>query len=86
MSTLNISLPGDVKKWAEHHAKEKGYGTTDKFVLEILRREQALEEREKIEQILLDAVSSGKPSPMTRTDWDRIRANGLRRAQERRKK
>ena len=48
--------------------------------------EKALEAREQIDQILLDAMSQGKPTPMTRANWNRIRATGLKQAQERRKK
>jgi transcriptional regulator with XRE-family HTH domain len=38
------------------------------------------------DDLLTEAISTGKPTPMTSTDWQRIRANGRRLARERRKK
>jgi hypothetical protein len=38
--------------------------------------------RERIEALLLEAISSGKPTPMTRAVWDRIRKEGRERARK----
>ncbi len=87
MSTnINISLPSPMKKWIDKQVASKGYETTDAFFLEMLRREKALAVRERIDDLLTEAISSGQPAPMTPKDWDRIRANGLKRARERQRK
>ncbi|HUO10790.1 MAG TPA: type II toxin-antitoxin system ParD family antitoxin [Phycisphaerae bacterium] len=83
---FNISIPSPLKKWVDKQAAEKGYGTADKFVLEVLQREQALEQREKIDARLIEAIESGPSTPMTAIEWERIRAAGRRRARERRRK
>jgi uncharacterized protein YoaH (UPF0181 family) len=87
MSTkMNISLPAPMKKWVERHAAAKGYETTDAFMLEMLRREKAAAARERIDDLLSEAISSGEPRSMTTKDWDRIRAAGLKRARGRQRK
>ncbi len=85
-SKFNISIPSPLKKWVDRQAADKGYPSADDFVLEVLRREQALEQREKIDAKLTAAINSGPSAPMTSKDWDHIRLVGRRRARERRKK
>jgi Arc/MetJ-type ribon-helix-helix transcriptional regulator len=83
---MNIKLPSPLKKWIDRQAARKGYKTPDQFVLEMLRREKALESHEKIDAKLLEALESGPSTPMTTRDWDHIRVAGRRLARERRKK
>ena len=83
--THNASLPPALMKWVERHAAKNGYGTADRFVIDMLRQEQAQEARGKIDALLLKAMDSGESTPMTAKDWDRIRAAGRRRFQARRK-
>ena len=83
---MNISLPAPMKRWVEEQAAKKGYGTTDAFVLEMLRREREFEARQRIDDLLSEAIATGKPTPMTRGDWERIRMKGRELAKERRRK
>ena len=75
-----------MKKWVEEHVSSQGYDTTDAFFIEMLQREKTVAARERLEKKLLAAVNSGKSTPMTSKDWERIRAAGLKRARELRKK
>ena len=83
---MNVSLPSPLKKWVERQVAKKGYGTADEFVVEMLRREQALEARERIDALLIEALDSGESTPMTEKDWERIRVAGRRRFHARQKK
>jgi Arc/MetJ-type ribon-helix-helix transcriptional regulator len=83
---LSISLPAPLKKWIDQQVSTKGYPTADAFVLEMLRREKALEAREKVEEILAQALSEGTPASMTRSDWEEIRSKGAKLAREQRRK
>ena len=83
---MNISLPSPLKKWVERQATKQGYGTANKYVLDVLRREKALEARDKIDAKLLQAINSGPSAPMTATDWNHIRTEGRRLARKLRKK
>jgi antitoxin ParD1/3/4 len=85
-SMINISLPETLRKWVEKQVAEKGYGSADDFFLKMLQRERALEARERIDDLLTEALAEGTATPMTRADWERIRASGQRLARERRRK
>jgi antitoxin ParD1/3/4 len=84
-TTMNISLPAAMRKWVRQQVVKNGYGSANVFFREMVQREQALEAREKIDDLLTEATSSGKPTPMTRKDWERIRTAGLKLARRRRK-
>ena len=82
---MNISLPRHLKKWVERQVVEKGFGTADELVLDMLRREKVRETRQRIDDRLLAALDSGESTPMTGKDWERIRAAGRKRFQLRHK-
>ena len=87
MSTsINISLPAPMKKWAEKEAIKSGYRTTDAFFLEMLRREKKARAIDRVDDLLEEAMAEGEPTPMTRADWDRIRAKGRALVKARRRK
>ena len=43
-------------------------------------------QKKEIDDLLTETTRSGKPTPMTRKDWARIRTNGLTVARKRRDK
>jgi len=75
-----------MKRWVVKQAAKKGFDTTDAFVLEMLRKEKELALRERVDDLLSEAISNGKPTPMTRASWERIRMKGRELAKERRRK
>jgi antitoxin ParD1/3/4 len=85
-SEMNISLPAPMKKWVEQQVAKKGYGTADAFFQEMVQRERALEARERIDDLLSEAISEGEATAMTPKDWDRIRGAGMKLARGRRRK
>jgi hypothetical protein len=84
-NTPNISLPSGLKKWADGRAARKGFESADELVADMIRREQANAAREKLEDDLSEAVK-GPFTPVTAKYWNEIRAEGRKRARERRKK
>jgi hypothetical protein len=84
--SLNISLPASLRKWVERNVSRKGFDSAEALVVDMLRREQAQEAREKIDALLLAAIDSGESTPMTEKDWERIRTVGRQRFHARRKK
>ena len=83
---LKISLPDPLGKWVKGQVAKKGYGSPAQFVADVLRREKALEARERIDALLIASLESGPSTPMTTRDWEEIRQAGRRRFLERRKK
>jgi antitoxin ParD1/3/4 len=87
MSTsMNISLPAPMKRWVEQQAVKKGFGTTDAFFLEMLRKEKEMAVREHVDDLLSEALANGKPTPTTSASWERMRTKGRELAKERRRK
>ena len=84
-TTMNISLPAPLKRWVEQQVEERGYSTASEFVRAVLRREQEQALRAAVDARLLQAIDSGKSTPMTADDWQRIRKEGLKRSRGRRK-
>jgi hypothetical protein len=85
-STLTISLPAPVKKWVEQQALKQGYKTPNAFLLNMVRRERAQAAIDHVDAILIEAINSGKPTPLTKDTWASIRRKGLKLAQARRRK
>lgn len=85
-TSMNISLPAPLKNWVERQVEERGYSTASEFVRDVLRREQEQAVRAAVDSRLLQAMGSGEATPMTAKDWKRIRAEGMKRARDGRKK
>ncbi len=86
MSTsLQIQLPDSLKDWLEREVIARGYSSASDFVREMLWREQTARIRDAIDDQLTEGLDSGDAKPMTDADWERIRMEGMRLAEERRK-
>ena len=85
MVTMNISLPDDMKAFAEEQAARGGFPTVGEYVRSLLNEAQMRERyRLEINAKLLEALDSGPATAMTQDDWDGIRAELDRRAAMRR--
>ncbi|MEI6400633.1 MAG: type II toxin-antitoxin system ParD family antitoxin [Actinomycetota bacterium] len=55
MSTMNVSLPEELKAFVDAQAERGGYGSTSEFVRDLIRREQ---DRQALRTLLLEGASS----------------------------
>ncbi len=79
MATMNISLPDEMKSFVEEQANRRGFGTVSEYMRAIIREvQEASVERERIDELLLEGLNSGPPTPLAPADWDRIRREGRR--------
>jgi antitoxin ParD1/3/4 len=85
-ASVNISLPQAMKEWVEAQVAAGGYGTTSEFVHQLLRAEQQRQVREQIDRTLHEALDGGPATPMTPTDWERIRREGRKRIAAKKRK
>lgn len=85
-ASMNISLPDSLKEWVEEQVASGGYATASEFFRELLRAEQQRRLREHIDANLHQALDSGESTPMTPSDWERIRREGRKRIAAKRKK
>jgi antitoxin ParD1/3/4 len=55
MTTMNVSLPDELKAFVDAQTSQGGYGSTSEFVRELIRREQ---DRQHLRALLLEGASS----------------------------
>ena len=55
MTTMNVSLPEELKSFVDAQVERGGYGSTSEFVRDLIRREQ---DRQQLRALLLDGASS----------------------------
>ena len=84
MTTMNISLPDDLKAFVEDEAAGRGFASASEYVMAILvdARERRIE-RKRLDDLLLEGLDSGPSTPLTSEDWDHIRSEGKKRIAER---
>ena len=62
MSTMNISLPDELKTFVDQRIRSEGYGSSSEYMRELIRRDR---DRAEFRQYLLDGVNS---KPVGRMD------------------
>jgi antitoxin ParD1/3/4 len=56
MTTMNISLPAELKHFVDQQVGARGYSSSSEYVRELIRREQ---DREALRTLLLQGLASG---------------------------
>lgn len=60
MATMNVSLPDKMKQWVEDQVQTGRYGNASDYVRDLVRRDQERSEaREKLQQMVDEALASG---------------------------
>jgi len=59
VSTMNVSLPVELKSFVDERVQRDGYGSNSEYVRELIRRDQ---DRQHLRHLLLDGASSA-PGP-----------------------
>lgn len=60
MSTMNVSLPDELKRFVDGQVDEGGYGSTSEFIRALIRREQ---DRQRLRALLVEGASSDLAGP-----------------------
>ena len=55
MTTMNVSLPDELKTFVDEQVEGGAYGSTSEFVRDLIRREQ---DRQRLRRLLLDGAGS----------------------------
>ena len=56
MSTMNVSLPDELKSYVDEQVGGGGYGSTSEYVRDLIRRDK---DRQQLRRVLLDGAESG---------------------------
>lgn len=77
MSTMNISLPAELKDFVDAQVATGGYGTSSEFVRDLIRRER---DRLHLRALIMEGMASGKGEPADDAYFARLKAYAKRRA------
>ncbi len=72
MTTLNISLPDQMKDFVDEQIGEGGYSDPSEYFHALLREQQRRKAEEKLEGLLLEGLAT-KSSALNEKDWEHLR-------------
>ncbi|MCV2365739.1 type II toxin-antitoxin system ParD family antitoxin [Paucibacter sp. DJ1R-11] len=70
MSTMNISLPDQLKDFVDEQVGQRGYGTSSEYVRELIRKDQ---DRLMLRGLLLAGAASEPRAPVNEAFFDALR-------------
>jgi antitoxin ParD1/3/4 len=83
MTTMNISLPEDMRAFVEEQAARGGYASASEYFRDLVREAQRRKAKLELEAKLLEGLQ-GTPVKMTRKDWQAIEQEALRKGPRKR--
>lgn len=83
ISTINISLPDNLRTEVENVVATEGYGNTSEFFRDLVRSYLKEREERKLEALILEGIASGESTPFKKADLDQIRERGIERIKRR---
>ena len=75
MSTMNISLPQELKTFVDQRIQAHGYGTSSEYIRELIRRDR---DRAQFRDHLMKGVRSKADGPMDAAYFDALRKQASR--------
>jgi antitoxin ParD1/3/4 len=76
MTTMNISLPDEMKVFIEAQMSQEGYASASEYLRTLIRDEQKRRAKRELEAKLLEGLQ-GPVVEMTPDDWDSIEREAL---------
>ena len=78
MTSMNISLPEDMKAFIDAQLNREGYASASEYLRGLIRDAQRRQARRDLEAKLLEGLE-GPATEMTREDWESIRQESFAR-------
>lgn len=72
MTTMNISLPDEMKAFVEARLAQDGYASASEYLRALIREDQRRKAKQELEAKFCEALESGPSEPMTRGDWESL--------------
>lgn len=82
MTSINISVPEQMREWVEAQVAAGRYGNTSEYFRHLIRKDQSEEAERRLENLLLEGLASGEPSEVTPEFWEAKRKGLIRRFQK----
>jgi antitoxin ParD1/3/4 len=76
MTSMNVSLPEELKEYAEAQTKN-GYSTPSEYIRELIRTDQKRRAKDKLDSMLLEGLRSGDSIPVDGRFWDDLKQEAM---------
>jgi antitoxin ParD1/3/4 len=77
MTTMNISLPDEMKAFIEAQLVRDGYASASEYLRALIREAQKRQAEQELEARLLEGLQ-GPATEMTPEDWDDMRREAMK--------
>ena len=77
MTTMNISVPDEMRAFVEAEMVQEGYASVSDYLRALIRDAQKRRAKRELEAKFREALESGPATAMTREDWDSIEQEAL---------
>jgi antitoxin ParD1/3/4 len=84
MTSMNISLPEELKEYVEKQT-HRGYSTPSEYVRELIREDQKRRAKERLDTLLLEGLDSGKSIPANTEFWTELKREAMAKLKVRKK-
>ncbi len=81
MTTMNISLPEEMKAFIEAQMAQEGYASASEYLRSLIREAQKRQAKQALDAKLLEGLQS-PASEMTEADWTALRQRIYERSPE----
>ena len=78
MTTMNISVPDEMKAFVEAQMSEEGFASVSEYVRALIREAQKRRAKRDLEAKLREGLESGPATPMTGEDWVALRTEAVK--------
>ena len=77
MTTMNISLPDEMRAFIEAEMATEGFASASEYLRTLIREAQKRRAKLALEEKFREALESGPATPMTKEDWVALRREAL---------
>ena len=70
MTTMNVSLPDELKDFVDGRVGRSGYGSTSEYVRDLIRRDR---ERQHLRQLIVEGLESEVAGPVDDAYFEGLR-------------
>lgn len=74
MTTMNVSLPDNLKRFVDQCVESGGYGSSSEYVRELIRQDQVRRAEQQLAELLRDGLASGPAEAVDAAFWAERRA------------
>ncbi len=84
MSTMNISLPYQLRKFVDERVADAGYSTSSEYVRELIRQDRIRHAEAELAALMRESLSAGPATPADEKFFANLRKSAGRRTRTRR--